>query len=206
MAELSELYARIFGYIGPPFPGLPDKGLNNPDSRVDVPGAVQSVFNTMKGSTPLGRKEIMSVSLRHPDVNNGEWWKFPYQPLVALETGNRIIRRFPADSGMVRGSIKESWNRDDARITLEGVMMYQAANVRQEKYRDRLAPDLQKEIRTLSEFENAVVVEVENPKINMLGFNALAIDRLRWPAYSHHLVHPFRITAYSDDSNYKLLE
>ncbi len=204
--DLAFLYSRIFGYVGPPFPGLPGAGVGNFGDRFNVVGAAASVLSTFKKASPLGRPEIMSVAFTHPQVNGGSAWKFPYQPIVSLIQGNRIIRRFPASSGGVRGSIKELWSQDDTLVTLEGVLMYQPANVREDKYADQMAPQLESDMQMLHDFMNTKVVEVLNPKLNQLGVSALCIEGIRWLPYSHAQVHPFRLTGYSEDVKYELFE
>ena len=67
-------------------------------------------------------KSVSMVLPLYFRLPNGEWWLFPYEPLITVTGKNIIKRRYVAKSDR-RGSIKERWAEDDLSINIQGTLV-----------------------------------------------------------------------------------
>lgn len=206
--NIAELYRSLFGYVGAPYPAL-DRNFSSLGSKFNTPGQLVNVINSLK-SSPGGFKEIMHVSLGADEITGpGQYWKFPYQPILSVSSSNEIIRRFPNTSGKLRGSIKERWSEDDDEIKLQGVFLdppYRANTIPETVPQD-FSEDMIFNIERLAEFKRyKKSVRIQNRLTELLGITHIAIEKVELGEYSSTRVRPFVIKGYSDSQQYDLLE
>ena len=134
----------------------------------------------------------MQFPLRMKSQNDGDYWMFPWEPMITVNGSNIIVKR-QVSKGTVRGSIKERWTQDDYSVKIDGILM----NVDGKYPKD----DVQK-LRSLCEEGR---VDVLNPLLEAFNINHLVIDSWDIPYTSGMANQNYSIQAYSDDVHQLLL-
>lgn len=55
-------------------------------------------------------------------LDGSDLWTLPIEPIVSIDAANEVVRRGVA-KGYLHGSVKESWNRADYEISIDGVFI-----------------------------------------------------------------------------------
>ena len=189
---LENLAFRVLGGKVPPFWLFRHDALANVDSDDfnTVKSASDEELSDMICSNALGIP--MQFPLRMKSQNDGDYWMFPWEPMITVNGSNIIVKR-QVSKGTVRGSIKERWTKDDYSVKIDGILM----NVDGKYPKD----DVQK-LRSLCEEGR---VDVLNPLLEAFNINHLVIDSWDIPYTSGMANQNYSIQAYSDDVHQLLL-
>lgn len=156
-------------------------GRNNRINKLEARDLVQS------------GKSVSMVLPLYFRLPNGEWWLFPYEPLITVTGKNIIKRRYVAKSDR-RGSIKERWAEDDLSINIQGTLVNDD---------EKLYPsdDLMTLYQAITQNKS---IEILNDFLNLLNVHHIVVEPFSFPFSKGENVQNFSIDAYSDDE-FKLL-
>lgn len=131
-------------------------------------------------------------------VTESTWWQFPIEPVITINSGNKIVRRNVLKSGYTdldrRGSVKELWSREDYEISISGVFI---------STEEGLPED---EIRTLRSYcEARESIEVQSALLTLFNIRKISIEQYNFPFTKGMRNQLFVIKAYSDDFDEKNL-
>ena len=122
-----------------------------------------------------------------------ELWQFPVEPLISISGENTVIRRNVAKTGTssnIRGTVKERWNQDDYRITING-FLYNPED-------DTVYPEEDvKRLRDYCEARQSLFVECDLFKL--FGIFNIVIESYEIPFTKGENRQEYSITAYSDE-------
>lgn len=124
-------------------------------------------------------------------LEGGEWWLFPYEPLITLHGTNIIVKK-QVSKGSVRGTIKERWSQGDYQVNISGILMG-AGNAYPED-----------DVKQLRAFCEAGKILVKSPLLEIFSINQIVVESWSIPFTAGVSNQAYTIDALSDDI-YKLL-
>lgn len=164
---------------------IPPYWLNHPVHILEDTGTKPSV------SEALG--QLYQCPLRLKWQDEAGWWTLPFDPVLAVNGGNNIIRTdvLKQDNAQSerRGSIKEIWCQKDYEIQIAGLFMSKSE-------KDLPLDDL---ARLRMYCEARKVVEVECDLLEVFNIQRIAIETYEFVHTQGRQNQQFSIKAYSDD-------
>ena len=133
-------------------------------------------------------KSVSMVLPLYFRLPNGEWWLFPYEPLISISGKNIIKRRYVAKSNK-RGSVKERWTQDDLSINIQGTI----TNNDEDVYP---ADELLALYQAITQHQ---AIEVQNELLQLLNVHHIVVEPFSFPFSKGENVQNFSIDAFSDD-------
>ncbi|MCY4418875.1 MAG: DUF6046 domain-containing protein [Cytophagales bacterium] len=185
--KISSLYQTVFGYVGPPFPGVLTRG-NSRDFATQLKDRIP-FFPTERNAQGLILEG--SVALRRD--TREEWYTLPIEPMLSLSGGQHIIRRNTL--GQQENTIKERWSQHDYELLLRGVIIGE-----EEAYPEE---DV-KRLRKIVEHEGSL--HIMSQFTSAFGIRELAIYKTHFPHTPGIQNQAYEIRAYSDSSDYQLFQ
>ncbi len=128
---------------------------------------------------------VLPLSFR---FSNGEWWRFPIEPLISVSGKNIVVRRNVSKSER-RGSIKERWAEDDLVINIQGSLIHSDLNT----YPSQELASLYQLITQRK------AIEIKNELLQLLNVHQIVVEPYSFPFSKGENVQHFSIDAYSDD-------
>jgi hypothetical protein len=138
------------------------------------------------------RNQIFPLRFRKSDES--DFWEFPLECIFSLKQKNIIVKRAVAKN-KGRGSVKESFTKDDVEITIQGLFFD----------RNGEYPDLDlKKLRSYVECGEAI--QVECPLFEIYDITHIVIEDCDLPFTKGENIQGFALKCVSDDLTQLLLE
>lgn len=178
---LNELGLHPQGQAMPP--GVPHASVPHVGEPEKAGNLTNAGMENVKPQAPLKLKPV-----------GGKPYEFPLDPAIVVTGRNIITRRYVA-KGSLRGTVKESWSRDDYEITIIGVLMGSDAE------------DLNRKVAELKEVcSTGEALDVYNARLQEgYGVNCLVVESCHFPRTKGLNSQGYSLKCYSDDS-VKVLE
>lgn len=133
-------------------------------------------------------------------IVNGDEFTLPYEPTISIASKNIITKRNVAKSGVLEGTIKEHWSRDDYEISISGILMNQT--MMGDYSQCFPIGDFNK---LLNYLKNAGSVEVKCELLQLIDVTHIVIEDFSFPFTQGENVQQYEIKAYSDHATPLLL-
>ncbi len=150
---------------------------------------------------PLGRDQ-QYFPFGFKKLNEADIFYLPYEPMIDIQGGNTIIRRYAAKpNGKVIGSIKERWNQKDYEITIRGFLMESITK-----------GDVQQcyPIEDFNKLKDYMIcgesIKVFCPPLEMLGIHEVVVSDFSYPFTRGENVQAYEIKCYSNLSTDLLID
>ncbi|MCT4181647.1 hypothetical protein HZP54_17010 [Elizabethkingia anophelis] len=180
---------EISKHVLPPVRFLPlnvqDLGINEPE--------YDDQYELWKGTLPTASEnQFFPLSFRA--VDEKDFYLFPWEPIISIESENIIAKRNVAKAGQsLIGSVKERWTTGDYRITITGAfygdkMLGKPAQTYPRKDMERLRHYLL----------SANAIEVRSEALQILDINRIVIESVTFPFTKGENVQAYEIRALSD--------
>ncbi|OBX17811.1 MULTISPECIES: DUF6046 domain-containing protein [Bizionia] len=158
----------------------------------------------MQGEPVTESDQFFPFTIKKPSEDIG--YTLPYEPMIDIEGGNNIIRRYVAKAkyegaNKIGGSIKERWNSKDYTITIRGILMGSmlTGNI-QDCY----------PLKDFNRLKNYLTVgeifEVFCEPLQLLDIHRVVIESFSFPFTKGENVQAYEIKAFSDHSHPILIE
>lgn len=145
-----------------------------------------------KYSQAYVRNQIFPLRFRKSDES--DFWEFPLECIFSLKQRNIIVKRTVAKN-KGRGTVKESFTKDDVEITIQGIFFD----------RNGEYPDLDlKRLRSYVECGEAI--QVECPLFEIYDITHIVIEDCDLPFTKGENIQGFSLKCVSDDLTQLLLE
>lgn len=191
-------------------PPLIIPGVNTQKAVLDSNGDYETMMSIVRDLeedydlSSMSREEAMEAlatnALGYPMVfplelqmEGGEWWKLPFEPLITI-TGKNVIIKKRVSKGSVRGTIKERWCQDDYQINIEGILIN---TQNRGSYPNE-------DVMKLRRHCEAAKLKVRGPLFELFSINQIVVEDYDFPATTGEENQAYKIKASSDDI-YKLL-
>lgn len=134
--------------------------------------------------------------------NTEPWYTFPYETMISISAGNKIIKRSIAKPKKdFVGTIKEHWSQDDYEITITGILFgaIERGTV------DQCYP--RSDFKKLEDYcKNPYGIEVRCEPFQLLGIDFICVENWSYPFTKGENVQAYEMKAVSDYTADFLLE
>lgn len=180
---------------------LPPFWLNHPvhvwkrdilPSDISNPNAMEE-YNKMLADKAMQIPHQCPLRLRLKNSPNKTLWTLPFDPVISVSGGNKIIRtdvlKQDNSNNERRGTIKEVWSQDDYEIQIAGLFIGENDD-------DMPLVELDK-LRALCEAREVLYVECD--LLDVFNIKYIAVEKFDFAHTPGRMNQQFSIKAYSDD-------